>query len=192
MLDPETFVTCFARVVDLFRDPRAKEDQKEAFRAIIGILYEAGVCLKVEGGRIVMDGTPLDSAACTSLSQRLELHGVSEITIPQDPSPSHLFELIRALADQPGAEDIPTRLRAAGADGIRVAIAAVASPSSPPADALGTEGILRGLAMADLPAAPPASCGSSRSFPRAASGAPTEPRSSACARGPCSRGSPSC
>lgn len=175
MLDPETFAAYFARVVDLFRDPSAKEDQKEAFRAIIGMLYEAGVCLKVEGGRIVTDGRPLDSAVFTALSQRLELHGVSEITIPQDPSPSHLFELVRALADPPGAEDIPTRLRAAGADGIRVAIAAVASPSSLPADALGTAGIVQGLAMADVVAlAPPAAVIAPESAP--APSAPPAPK----------------
>jgi len=160
MLDQETFAAYLARAVDLFRDPGAKEDQKQAFRAIIGMLYDAGATIKVDGGRIVVDGTPLESAAVTSLIQRLELHGLGEITIPQDPSPSHLFELIKALAEPPGAEDIAARLRAAGAggiDGIRVSLTAPPPPAAEPAAPdLGTGGILRGLAMEDVasPATP--------------------------------------
>ena len=166
MLEPASFATHFARAVDLFRDASAKEDQKAEFRALIDALYEAAATLKADGSRLVVNGTPLDGAAFAPLPQRLELHGVGEIGIPQDPSPSHLFELLRALADQPGADDLPTRLRAIGAEGISVTITRVsppppaplppAPPPPPPpprldARSLGTEGILRGMAMADIP-----------------------------------------
>ncbi len=171
MSAPETFATRFARTVDLFRDASAKEDQKQEFRALVGLLQDAAFTLKPEGDRIVVNGTMVEGAPVASLIQRLELHGVSELTIPQDPPPSHVFELIKALADQPGADDIPTRLRNSGAERISVAIAqlfpttepgpaAPAPPSAPAAGsqpvALGTEGILRGDPMTDIesPAVP--------------------------------------
>src|SRR5207244_13178773 len=38
----------------------------------------------------------------TGLVQRLDLHGIGEIALPAEPPPPQLFELFRALADQPG------------------------------------------------------------------------------------------
>jgi len=144
MIVPQTFATLFARTLDLFRDPAAKEEQKAQFRALVDQLKFGGVTVKINGGRVTVNGTPLDGAAYTALAQRLEFHSVEEIQIPAGPPPGEVFELLRALADQPGEDDIPTRLRAAGAQRISVVSVphqvpvppapAAPSPSAPPAE----------------------------------------------------------
>jgi HEAT repeat protein/PBS lyase HEAT-like repeat-containing protein len=126
MIVPQTFATSFARTLDLFRDPAAKEDQKAQFRALVDQLKFGGVTLKIDGGRVTVNGTPLDGAAYTALAQRLDFHSVGEIQIPAAPPPAEVFELLRALADQPGEDDIPTRLRATGAQ--RISVASVPHP----------------------------------------------------------------
>jgi HEAT repeat protein len=141
MIVPQTFATLFARTLDLFRDPAAKEEQKAQFRALVDQLKFGGVTVKIDGGRVTVNGTPLDGAAYTALAQRLEFHSVDEIQIPAAPPPAEVFELLRALADQPGEDDIPTRLRATGAQ--RISVASVphqvpvppAPPAPPPAPA---------------------------------------------------------
>src|SRR2546430_17424056 len=108
---------------------------------------------------------------------------MGEIALPANPPPTQLFELLQALADQPGTHDVANRLAAAGADRIRIAPAGpspspsvaqrgpVASPEDfggrepviphpdTPVDrksgALGTAGIPRGEAMRGLKAGPP-------------------------------------
>src|SRR5439155_1554710 len=60
-------------------------------------------------------------------------HGIGEIALPANPPPAQLFELLQALADQPGAHDVASRLAAAGANRIRIAPAGPAASSSPPA-----------------------------------------------------------
>lgn len=173
----ETIATRFARCVDLFRDVSAKEDQKAEFRALLDLLKQTRVTLTADAGRLEVNGLPCEGPAFAVLLQRLELHGVGEVALPPDPRPSDLFELLRALADQPGEGDIPARLRAAGVEGIAVTMAAVAPPARPPGSAwpperfavadpmapggggasarsLGTDGILRGDAMGDVRSVP--------------------------------------
>src|SRR3989442_10207871 len=143
MASPREFVASFTRTLDLFRDPGAKEEQKTQFRALASLLKAGTVTLGVREGRRVVDGTILDG---NTLLQRLEFHSVKEISIPADPPLAELFELLRALADQPGDEDIALRLRANGGKRIAVTIqtflveppavpvqqaAAVAPPSGP-------------------------------------------------------------
>src|SRR5207247_1916756 len=115
------------------------------------------------------------------LVERLDLHGIVEIALPANPPPAQLFELLQALADQPGAHDVTSRLAAAGADRIRIAPVgqppSAAAPRGPvassedfgardpvipnpetPVDrksgALGTAGILRGESMRDIKSVP--------------------------------------
>ncbi len=172
----EAVAARLARCVDLFRDPSAKEAQKAEFRALLELLKDSAVTLTAAGGRIDVNGVPCDSAL-TGLVQRLDLHGVAEIGLPADPPPAQLFELLRALADQPGSDDLATRLRDAGANRIRVTNAGPVTPPTAPAHReavprerlggpgpvipspegagrrsgkLGTEGILRGEAMRDI------------------------------------------
>jgi HEAT repeat protein len=118
----QEFAALFARTLDLFRDPTAKEDQKEQFRGLVTLLKHEGATLAVQGGRLVINGTPLDEGVPESLARRLEFHSVSEIVIPADPPLNEIFELLRALAEQPGSEDIAARLRSTGATRITVAM----------------------------------------------------------------------
>ena len=122
MIVPQTFAALFARTLDLFRDPGAKEGQKVQFRALVDLLKLDAVTVTVDGGRLAINGTPLDGGAYAALAQRLEFHSVSEIKIPAAPPPAEMFELLRGLADQPGEGDVAARLRATGAQRISVAI----------------------------------------------------------------------
>ncbi len=178
----ETFAVRFARCVDLFRDPDAKEAQKTEFRAVLALLKEAPVTLRAAGGGIEVNGVACAGPAIAGLAQRLDLHGVAEIAIAAAPPPAQLFALFRILADQPGLDDVPTRLAAAGAASIRVTNAGEGEPvppasPSPPgaapesfrapepvipsaegaaraAPTLGTKGILRGEAWRDIASVP--------------------------------------
>ena len=80
----ESFAAHLARAVDLFRDPEKKEDQKRVFRALVAMLQGQSVTVRVVGGRISVNGAPIDGPQLGPLLQRLELHGVGEMTIPQD------------------------------------------------------------------------------------------------------------
>jgi HEAT repeat protein len=175
----ESLAARFARCVSLFRDPGAKDLQKAEFRGLILLLKETAVTLRVESGRIELNGVPCEGAGLADLVQRLDLHGIGEIALAADPPPAQLFELLKALAEQPGVEDdVASRL--AGADRIRVSAAPAAPPpgertpvASPedfdkqdpvvprpgaPVDhksrPLGTEGILRGEAWKDIKSVP--------------------------------------
>lgn len=145
MIVAQTFAALFARTLDLFRDPAAKEDQKAQFRALVEQLKFDAVSITVAAGRLAINGTPLDGAAYAALAQRLEFHSVGRIEIPAAPPPTEMFELLRALADQPGEEDVPTRLRGNGAR--RISVTSQSTPS------LGTAGILRGE-LDDVPSVP--------------------------------------
>ncbi len=130
MIVAQTFASLFARTLDLFRDPAAKEGQKVQFRALVELLKLDAVTITIDGGRVTVNGTPLEGAAYAVLAQRLEFHSVVEIQIPAATPPGETFELLRALADQPGESDVPTRLRTAGAERIKVAIQAPLTSTS--------------------------------------------------------------
>ena len=181
----DTLAIRFARCVSLFRDPSAKNEQKKEFRALLGLLQDTAVTLRIGGGGsgLELNGVPCEGEGLSGLVQRLELHGIGEITLAANPPPAQLFGLLQALADQPGAHDVAGLLAAAGADRIRVAPAGPSSPAAaaPPRDpvassedfggrepvvpnpdtpvdrksgALGTAGILRGESMRDIKSVP--------------------------------------
>src|SRR6266850_332863 len=160
----------FAHCVSLFRD-------------LLGLLQETAVTLRLapEGSGIELNGVPGEGEGLAVLVERLDLHGIGEIVLPANPPAPQLFELLQALADQPGAHDVASRLAAAGADRIRVAPVGPPSPPSAqpgpvaspedfgarepvipnpdtPVDrksgALGTAGILRGESMRDIKSVP--------------------------------------
>ena len=124
MATPQEFAALFTRTLDLFRDPGAKEEQKAQFRALIGLLKkEALTIVAPDGSGFVVNGVALERGPYNSLLRRLEFHSVIEIKIPADPPLADTFELFRLLADQPGDEDVASRMRATGArGGITVAI----------------------------------------------------------------------
>ena len=86
-----------------------------------------------------INGEAVTAPEFQPLVQRMVLHGVTEIAIPSDAPVAHLFELLRALADQPGASvDIASRLRSSGANRVSVVLAALDLPprsTLPPAAA---------------------------------------------------------
>src|SRR5213596_572434 len=179
----DNLATRFAHCVSLFRDPTAKAGQKKEFRALLGLLQDTAVTLRLAqgGSGIEVNGVPCEGEGVAVLVERLDLHGIGEIALPANPPPAQLFELLQALADQPGAHDVTSRLAAAGADRIRIAPVgqppAAATPRGPvassedfgarepvipnpdtPVDrksgALGTAGILRGESMRDIKSVP--------------------------------------
>ncbi len=171
----ETLAARFARCVTLFREPGARDDQKAEFRALLGLLQDAAVSLRAAGGRLEINGIPCEGEGLTGLVQRLDLHGIGEIALPAAPPPPQLFQLFRALADQPGTDDIPSRLAAAGVDRLRVTLASPETSEAPPPprpvassedvesrEAIiprtsrpsGTEGILRGEPWRDTKSVP--------------------------------------
>jgi len=131
MATPQDVAASFARTLDLFRDPAAKEAQKAQFRTLVGLLKTDPATIAAQDGRLVINGTPADGR---TLLQRLELHSVKEIVIPADPPPAEMFELLRALADQPGDDDIVTRLQSNGAK--RIAVTMQTFQFEPPAVAM--------------------------------------------------------
>src|SRR2546422_62895 len=104
----------FAHCVSLFRDPSAKTEQKKEFRTLLGLLQETAVTLRLGpgGSSIELNGVPCEGAGRAVLMERLDLHGIGEIALPANPPPAQLFELLQALADQPGAHDVASRLAA--------------------------------------------------------------------------------
>jgi len=117
MATSQDFAALFERTLDLFRDPGAKGGQKAQFRTLAGLLKVEAVTIAVQDGRLWVNSAAVDGA---TLLQRLEFHSVKEIAIPADPPVSEVFELLRVLAEQPGDEDIASRLRAGGATRISV------------------------------------------------------------------------
>jgi HEAT repeat protein len=161
MVNPVVFATHLARAVDLFRDPAKKEEQKREFRILVGMLKESGVAAKVVRDVLHINGEAVTAPEFQPLVQRMVLHGVTEIAIPADAPVAHLFELLRALADKPGASvNIASRLRSSGANRVSVVLASLDLPDetpAPPAEApadLGTRGVLRGEPVRDLKSTP--------------------------------------
>ena len=58
----DTLANRFARCVSLFRDASAKSDQKKEFRALLGLLQETPVTLRLAhgGSGIELNGVPCE------------------------------------------------------------------------------------------------------------------------------------
>ena len=126
MTSPQEFALLFARTLDLFRDPGAKDEQKARFRALVVLVKAEAATIAAQDGRLIVNGTmlppPEPGTPEDSLLQRLEFHAVKAISIPADPPLSEMFELLKVLAEQPGEEDIATRLRGSGTTRIGIEI----------------------------------------------------------------------
>src|SRR5712691_11230906 len=112
--------TRFAHCVSLFRDPTAKAGQKKEFRALLGLLQDTAVTLRLAqgGSGIEANDVPREGEGVAVLEGRLDLHGIVEIALPAIPHPAQLFELLQALADHPGPPIFTSRHAASGADRI--------------------------------------------------------------------------
>jgi HEAT repeat protein len=152
MATPQDFAALFTRTLDLFRDPGAKEEQKARFRTLAGMVKADGVTIEAEDGRLLVNGASVEGGM---LLQRLEFHSVKEIAIPADPPLAEMFELLRSLADQPGEEDIATRLRSSGATrvSVRMQTFVLSKPRPPeaPAPSVKPEAPARVSGAEDIP-----------------------------------------
>jgi HEAT repeat protein len=167
MINPVVFATHLARAVDLFRDPAKKDEQKREFRTLVGMLKEGDVGVRIRNNRLEVNGEAVTAPEFQPLVQRMTLHGVTELTVPRDAPVAHLFELLRALAEQPGGpSDIVTRLQSSGAYRVSVVLAAMdlaeespapqgTAPAAPTGGRdLGTRGVLRGEPVKDIRSSP--------------------------------------
>jgi HEAT repeat protein len=167
---PHTFATLLARTVELFSDAAAKDAQKTQFRALIALVKADGVTLHVRGTSLSVNGQTVHGAAFEPLVRRLAVHGVEQVTIGKAPPAGELFELVKALADPPGTQDLAARLSASGADRIQVRVASglpvppvppvpPAAPTPPSGESgagvprldLGVEGVLRADQIGEMP-----------------------------------------
>jgi HEAT repeat protein len=164
MIIPVVFATHLARAVDLFRDPAKKDEQKREFRILVGMLKGGDVSIRIIDDVLVVNDQRVIAPEFRPLVQSMVAHGVTELVIPSDAPVSHLFELLRAMADHPtGPADLAARLRSSGANRVSVVLSALDEPEvgGPPAAAagaatrdLGSRGVLRGEPIKDLKSAP--------------------------------------
>ena len=167
MINPVVFATHLARAVDLFRDPAKKDEQKREFRTLVGMLKEGDIGVRIRNNRLEVNGEAVTAPEFQPLVQRMTLHGVTELTVPRDAPVAHLFELLRALAEQPGGpSDIVSRLQSSGAYRVSVVMAAMdlaeeapapqgTAPAAPTGGRdMGTRGVLRGEPVKDIRSSP--------------------------------------
>ncbi|MFQ6045650.1 MAG: HEAT repeat domain-containing protein [Gemmatimonadales bacterium] len=104
MLNYEHFAVTLARAIELFRtEPNAIPEQKTALRALVALTKLGGAALRVEGGRLVVEGVviPPTLPGVSSLAERLAQLGVRQIRFARNASPAELLKLLRTLAQEP-------------------------------------------------------------------------------------------
>src|SRR2546422_9972504 len=101
----DNLATRFAHCVSLFRDPTAKAEQKKEFRALLGLLQDTAVTLRLAqgGSGIEANDVPCEGEGVAVLGGRLDPHGHRENAPPPKPPPAQLVQLRQALAGQPRA-----------------------------------------------------------------------------------------
>src|SRR5258708_12380329 len=90
----DTLARRFAHCVSLFRDPTAKAEQKKEFRALLGLLQETAVTLRLApgGSGIEVNGVPCEGEGVAGLGGRLGLHRPRELPPPPPPPPPPPFQ----------------------------------------------------------------------------------------------------
>src|SRR2546425_4558285 len=93
----------FAQCVSLFRDPSAKAEQKKEFRALLGLLQDAAVTLRLApgGSGIELNGVPCEAAGLATPVGRPDPPRISEIPPPPDPPPPPPFRPLQAPSPPP-------------------------------------------------------------------------------------------
>src|SRR5256884_8689472 len=99
----DNLATRFAHCVSLFRDPTAKAGQKKEFRALLGLLQDTAVTLRLAqgGSGIEANDVPCEGEGVAVVGGRLDLHGIGGNAPPPNPPPAPLFGLLPALGGQP-------------------------------------------------------------------------------------------
>src|SRR5256885_9024752 len=106
----DNLATRFAHCVSLFRDPTAKAEQKKEFRALLGLLQDTAVTLRLAqgGSGIEANDVPCEGEGVAALGGGLDPHGIGGNALPPNPPPAPSFELLPAPAAPPGAPGRPT------------------------------------------------------------------------------------
>src|SRR3989442_7814355 len=110
----DNLATRFAHCVSLFRDPTAKAEQKKEFRALLGLLQDTAVTLRLAqgGSGIEVNGVPCEGEGVAVLVERLDLHCIWGIAPAPQPPPGPMFQPLQAPAHPTRAHHV-TRLLAA-------------------------------------------------------------------------------
>src|SRR2546427_13286700 len=111
MATPQDVAALFARTLDLFRDPGAKEEQKARFRTLAAMLKAEGVTITAQDGRLLVNGAAEDAG---TLLRPLEFPSVKEIAGPAGPPAPAMAEQPRAPPHHTRAEASASRLRRRG------------------------------------------------------------------------------
>src|SRR2546430_13174011 len=96
----DNLATRFAHCVSLFRDPTAKAEQKKEFRALLGLLQDTAVTLRLAqgGSGIEVNGVPCEGDGVAARGGRPWRHACSGISPPRYRPPGPSFRSGPALA----------------------------------------------------------------------------------------------
>src|SRR2546428_7756263 len=99
----DNLATRFAHCVSLFRDPTAKAEQKKEFRALLGLLQDTAVTLRLAqgGSGIEANDVPCEGEGVAGLVVRPDLHRIGGIALPADPPPGPFLQPLQAMGHQP-------------------------------------------------------------------------------------------
>src|SRR3989442_14724141 len=100
----DNLATRFAHCVSLFRDPTAKAEQKKEFRALLGLLQDTAVTLRLAhgGSGIEVNGVPCEGEGVAVVGGGAFPSGIGGKAPPPEPPPGPIFRV------RPGAAR-PTR-----------------------------------------------------------------------------------
>src|SRR2546429_9896208 len=99
----DNLATRLAHCVSLFRDPSAKTEQKKEFRALLGLLQETAVTLRLASGGsgIELNGVPCEGAGVAGRGQRPPPPPLRGNPLPPGPPPRPLFRVLPAPGRPP-------------------------------------------------------------------------------------------
>src|SRR2546429_8178432 len=88
----DNLATRFAHCVSLFRDPTAKAEQKKEFRALLGLLQDTAVTLRLAqgGSGIEVNDVPCEGEGVAGVGGRPHPHGNGGNAPPAQPPPAPL------------------------------------------------------------------------------------------------------
>src|SRR2546423_15597510 len=99
----DNLATRFAHCVSLFRDLSAKTEQKKEFRALLGLLQETAVTLRLASGGsgIELNGVPCEGAGVAGVGGRPPPPRTGGTALPAHPPPPPLFVRLPPPPAQP-------------------------------------------------------------------------------------------
>src|SRR2546429_4972873 len=101
----DNLATRFAHCVSLFRDPTAKAGQKKEFRALLGLLQDTAVTLRLAqgGSGIEVNGVPCEGEGVAGVGGRFGPPGAGGNAPPPTPPPRPIVSTSPAPAPPPPA-----------------------------------------------------------------------------------------